>query len=755
MMIEQRHLSGSVERITFYNAENGYSVIRLQPDTRRMLPYAYAGGRAELATVVGLLPELQPGEWVKLSGQWQRHKDHGWQFTAETCEQGRPATVEGIKRYLGSGLVRGVGKVMAERIVERFGAATLDIIEAEPERLRVVLGIGPKRISRIAQAWEEQKAIREVMLFLQTHGVTTGLAVKIYRRYKEAALEVVTKTPYQMVQDIHGIGFKTADKIAQALGLAHDDPARIEAGIAYTLNRMAEEGHVYAPLEELEPKSAEILTVPVAAVSEVLAKLEQSALIRRETLVYPMADATAEVTGGNPATPVVREEQAVYLAPLFYAEIGVTQRVRRLLEHPTARVRGALTDRSVDKLLTAWEQRGGLTLAAEQRTAVRNALTAKVLVLTGGPGTGKTTTLRALLDLLDQLGRTYALASPTGRAAKRLTEATDRPAKTVHRLLEYQPGSGFGRHEDNPIDADMVIIDEASMLDIVLTNTLLKAIAPDGHLLLVGDVDQLPAVGAGDVLRDLIASGVVPVVRLAVVFRQAADSLIITNAHRINRGEQPLTTAEARDFFLFVKDDPAEAAALLVDVVQNRIPRKFGLHSLDDIQVLSPMYNGSLGVANLNELLQQALNPPQSRLTERRQGGRLFRVGDKVMQIVNNYDKGVFNGDIGRIAAIDSVEQTLTVNLDGAPVLYDFLELDELVHAYAISVHKSQGSEYPCVVLPVHTQHYLMLQRNLLYTAVTRARRLVVLVGSRKAIAMAVKNDRSAERHTALDLRLR
>jgi exodeoxyribonuclease V alpha subunit len=755
MTIDQNHLSGSVERITYYNAENGYAVIRVAPDTRRMLPYAWSSGRGgDLATVVGHLPELQPGEWVKLAGEWQRHREHGWQFVAQQCEQGRPATVEGIRRYLGSGLVRGVGKVMAERIVAQFGAGTLDIIDSEPEQLRRVLGIGPKRIGRITKAWEEQRAIREVMLFLQTHGVTTGLAVKIYRHYREQALEVVTKTPYRLVQDVHGIGFKTADKIAQALGLAHDDPARIEAGVAYTLNRMAEEGHVYVPQEELEPKSAEILTVPQPAVSAVITHLEQSELLRRDTLRYPMAG-EGEGGGKSAETPTVREEQAVYLTPLYHSEIGVTRRIRQLLAHPVSRVRVAFDNRSAPRLLADREQRAGLELAVQQRTAILTALTHKVTVLTGGPGTGKTTTLRTLLDVLDDLGRTYVLASPTGRAAKRLTEATDRPAKTLHRLLEYQPGSGFGRNEDNLLDADMVIVDEASMLDLVLANTLLKAIGADSHLLLVGDIDQLPSVGAGDVLRDLIASGVVPVVRLEVVFRQSADSLIITNAHRINQGRMPLTPPDARDFFLFVKEQATEAADLLVDVVQNRIPRRFGLDPLAEIQVLSPMYNGALGVALLNEQLQQALNPPRSQVAERRHAGRLFRVGDRVMQTVNNYDKGVFNGDIGRITSLDPVEQTLTLNMDGTPVLYDFLELDELAHAWAISVHKSQGSEYPCVVIPVHTTHFMMLQRNLLYTAITRARKLVVLVGTRKALAIAVKNNRTTKRHTALDLRLR
>ncbi|MCA9938136.1 MAG: ATP-dependent RecD-like DNA helicase [Anaerolineales bacterium] len=742
-------IAGSVERVTYYNPENGYSVIRLQPDSRGMLPFKYASGRDALITVVGNLPEVNPGEWLKLQGRWSQHPKHGRQFQVELCEKAMPASLEGIKRYLGSGLVRGIGPVMAERIVNTFGEQTLDVIDYEPTRLREVLGIGKKRVSGIIKAWEEQRAIKDVMLFLQSHNVSTGLAVKIYKRYGDEALRIVQNTPYQLVQDIHGVGFKTADKLAQALGLAVDDPDRIEAGIAYTLNRLVEEGHVYVPQPELEPEAAQILGLEVSKVTAVIEQLESDALIKRETITYAISQPEVPVT--------IREETAVYLTPFYYSEIGVTNRIRRIVDHPTSRLT-PLKSRLTPHTFAQLRLQTGIELASQQRTAIHTAITHKVTILTGGPGTGKTTTLRTLLDLLDQGGCTYALAAPTGRAAKRLTETTGRPAKTIHRLLEFQPGEGFSRDEDNPLPVDMVIIDETSMLDLILANSLLKAVAIDSHLLLVGDVDQLPSVGAGDVLRDLIASDVPAVVRLQTIFRQAADSLIIHNAHRINQGLMPVARLDgsaAQDFFLFIKQEPHEVAELLVDIVQNRVPHKFGLDSLDDIQVLSPMYNGSAGVTNLNLMLQQALNPPGQRKLERRLGGRVFRMGDKVMQTVNNYDKNVFNGDIGRITDMDLLMQTFTVNIDGMPVVYDFLEADELVHAFAISVHKAQGSEYPCVVLPVVMQHYMMLQRNLFYTAVTRARRLVILVGTRRAINVAIKNNRVAERHTALDWRLR
>ena len=754
-MSQQEQISGSVERITYYNEENGYTVLRLKPDSRGMLPFKYASGREALITVIGNLPELQPGEWLKLSGRWSSHPKHGRQFNADLCEQSVPATVEGIKRYLGSGLIRGVGKKMAERIVNQFGEETLTVIEEQPERLKTVEGIGPKRVRQILTAWAEQRAIKDVMLFLQSHGVSTGIATKIYKKYEEQSLAVVQSTPYRLVNDVRGIGFKTADQIARSLGLAVDDPQRIEAGIAYTLNRMAENGHVYVPQNELVPEAAEILGVATEQVTAVLNTLETSDFVKREQLTTsPDTPATFKesaapyTTEANAPEAAAQTETAVYLPALYFAEIGLTRRLRDLIHHPTSRLK------TIGRQSAITTHQSTIQLAPQQLQAIQTAVSHKLTVLTGGPGTGKTTTLRALLDWLDNGRFTYVLASPTGRAAKRLAEATGREAKTIHRLLEFKPGEGFGRNEDQPLEADLIVIDEASMLDLVLANQLLKAVPLDSHLLLVGDVDQLPSVGAGDVLRDLIDSGQTAVVRLKTIFRQAEDSLIIRNAHRINQGEMPETGSQAADFFIFVKQEIEETADLLVDVVKTRVPQKFQLHPLDDIQVLAPMYNGVVGVANLNLLLQQALNPPNGRKPERRLGGRVLRVGDKVMQTINNYDKHVYNGDIGRITALDLLQQTVTVNIDGAPVLYDFLETDELVHAYAISVHKSQGAEYPCVVIPLVTQHYMMLQRNLLYTAVTRAKKLAILIGTRKAIRIAINNNETTQRHTALDWRL-
>jgi len=733
------HLHGTVERVTYYNEETGYSVIRLN-----------VPGRSDLVTVVGNLPEVQPGESLRLEGIWTTHPQYGRQFKAERCQQVLPATVEGIKRYLGSGLVKGVGPVTAARIVQRFGIETLRVLDEEPRRLREALGVGPKRATAVAKAWKEQKHIREVMLFLQGHGVTTGLAVKIYKTYGDDALQVVQEDPYRLARDIWGIGFKTADKIARDLGLPPDAPSRIQAGVAHALSQLADEGHVYAPEPDLLREATRLLEVDIELVSEAIGALDADEVVRREQLIYPTADALQDARS---TTSQVREEQAVYLTPFYYGEIGVTHRLQALLESPTTRL---FPFRSIDwDALLAQVTRGSDTqLSTEQREAVRTALTHKVTVLTGGPGTGKTVTVRTVIGALEALRCRYALCAPTGRAAKRLSEATGRPAKTVHRLLEYSPQEGFRRNEENSLEADCLIVDEASMLDLLLTNHLLKAVDPAAHVLCVGDVDQLPSVGAGDVLRDIITSGRARVVRLQKIFRQAADSGIVVNAHRINQGRFPILN-RFDDFYFFSKEDPQEAAGLLVDIVQHRIPRKFGLDPVDEVQVMAPMYRGACGVANLNTSLQEALNPAASNRVERRLGGRAFRVGDKVMQVRNNYERDVYNGDIGRVTGIDAVEQTLTVKIDGRPVVYDWGEADELVHAFAVSVHKSQGSEYPAVVMPMVTQHYMMLQRNLLYTAVTRAERLVVLVGTRRAIGIAVHNNKVRQRNSGLSVRLR
>jgi exodeoxyribonuclease V alpha subunit len=729
-------LQGSVERVTYYNDENGYSVIRLDVE-----------GRSDLVTVVGNLPEVQPGESLRLEGRWTAHPQYGRQFKAEWCEQVLPATVEGIKAYLGSGMIKGVGPVTAKRIVQRFGVETLRVLDEEPERLREALGVGPKRASSVAKAWEEQKHIRQVMMFLQSHGVSTNLAVKVYKTYGDDALQVVQQDPYRLARDIWGVGFKTADKVARDLGLPHDAPSRVQAGVAYALSQLADDGHVYVPEGELIAEAATLLEIDPHLIGDAIRALDAEEVVRRDILLYPLPDEQA------PRSTSLREEQAVYLAPFYYGEVGVTNRLRDLLEDPATRL---ATFRRVnwEALLGQVTRKSAFELSAEQRRAVQAALTNKVTVLTGGPGTGKTVTVRTVIAALEAMRRQYALCAPTGRAAKRLSEATERPAKTVHRLLEYSPRHGFQRNEDHPLEVDCLIVDEASMLDLLLTNRLLKAVDPAAHVLFVGDVDQLPSVGAGDILRDIIGSHRVAVVRLTEIFRQAADSGIVVNAHRINRGQFPVVN-EFDDFYFFSKEHPDAAAELLVDIVEHRIPRKFRLDALDEVQVMAPMYRGACGVSNLNEMLQGALNAPSPRKQERRLGGRIFRVGDKVMQTRNNYDKDIYNGDIGRVTRIDPVDQTLTVSLDQRPVVYDWAEIDELVHAFAISVHKSQGSEYPAVVMPILTQHYLLLQRNLLYTAVTRAKQLVVLVGTRKAIWIAVKNDRVSERHSGLGVRLR
>ncbi len=727
-------LKGTVERITYHNEETGYTVVRL----------AVSGFRDAL-TAVGNMADVNVGESLRLEGLWATHPQYGRQFKVLNYKTVLPATVEGIRKYLGSGLIKGIGPVMARRIVKKFGAQTLDVIEREPDRLLSVSGIGPKRVALVKRAWEEQKQIREVILFLQAHDVRTSLAVKIYKKYGDDAITVVQQDPYRLARDIYGIGFLTADKIARNLGIPEDAPQRVAAGVSYVLSELADEGHVYAPQGELTTKAARILSVDAELVVGGIEALEADEQVRCETIIYR--------TGEERAGTTIREEQAVYLTPFYYGEVGVANRLRALVNHSTDRLAFFQSARW-EQTFAYLEEKSALKLSPTQNEAVRTALTHRVTVLTGGPGTGKTTTVQTIIRLLEARRHRYVLASPTGRAAKRLSEATGRPAKTIHRLLEYSPLEGFKRHAENPLEADMVIVDEASMLDLLLANHLLKAIPVEGHLLLVGDVDQLPSVGAGNVLRDVIDSGLTAVVRLETIFRQAEGSYIIENAHRINQGQMPRFPRDAMDCFLFVESDPEAAADLIVDVVQNRIPHKFGLDPLNDVQVLSPMYRGAVGVGNLNHCLQSALNPPSPNKPERRLAGRAFREGDRVIQLRNNYDLNVFNGDVGHIAAIDPGDQTLTVNVDDRRVEYDWASADELTHAYAISVHRSQGSEYPAVVMPVMTTHYIMLQRNLLYTAVTRAQRLVVLVGTRKAIAIAVRNNKVAQRHSGLTMRL-
>lgn len=724
-------LTGVIERITYSNPDNGYTVARFQ-----------AGGRFGLVTIVGNLAEVHPGARLKLEGTWKTHAKYGEQFEIVRYVEEMPATVEGIKRYLGSGLIKGIGPVMAKRIAEKFGAYTLDVIEKEIHRLSEVEGIGAKRVRLIAKAWEAQKQIKEIMLFLQSHQVSTNLAVKIYKAYGDKAIAIVKETPYRLARDIFGIGFLTADKIAREIGLEADAPQRVAAGIEYTLNQLADQGHVYAPREHLVEAAVKILEVRPEQVEAQLEALRQEERIKVEVI---------ETAGTN--LPVT---EAIYLNPFYYAEVGVAKRVAELLTTEQRRLAEFATvkwAKAFEWLATTPGSR--LELAEQQRRAVQMALTHKISILTGGPGTGKTTTTRAILHLLRGKGKTALLAAPTGRAAKRLAESTGQEAKTIHRLLEVSPSEGFKfqRNQENPLEADLIIVDECSMIDLVLMNNLLKAVHPASHLLLVGDADQLPSVGAGNVLRDLIASRVVPVTRLDVIFRQAADSTIITNAHRINQGDMPHFPKDRRDFYFFGQEDPAEAAELLVDIVARRIPEKFNI-PVEAIQVLSPMHRGVVGARMLNEKLQARLNPLRYDRPEYRGGSRVFRIGDRVLQLRNNYDKDVFNGDVGQIERIDLEEGEIWVNFEGRAVGYELSDLDELTLAYAMSVHKSQGSEYRVVVLPLLTQHYMMLQRNLLYTAITRAKQMVVIVGTRKAIAMAVKNDKIAARWSALPIRL-
>ncbi|WP_051966134.1 SF1B family DNA helicase RecD2 [Kitasatospora mediocidica] len=724
-------VEGVLERITYANEETGYTVARV--DTGR--------GANDLLTVVGALLGAQPGESLRLHGRWASHQQYGKQFVVENYTTVLPATIQGIQRYLGSGLIKGIGPRFAERIVEKFGADTLDVIEQDPKRLIEVPGLGPKRTKMIAAAWEEQKAIKEVMVFLQGVGVSTSLAVRIYKKYGDSSIGVVKNEPYRLASDVWGIGFLTADRIAQAVGIPHDSPERVKAGLQYALSQSSDQGHCYLPEERLIADGVKLLQVDVGLVIDCLAALVAEEGVVRESLPGE---------GGERIT-------AVYLVPFHRAEISLSNQVLRLLRADTDRMPG-FADVDWPKALGWLARQTGAELAPEQQESVRLALTQKVAVLTGGPGCGKSFTVKSIVTLALAKRAKVLLAAPTGRAAKRLAELTGCEASTVHRLLELRPGGDAAYDRDRPLDADLVVVDEASMLDLILANKLVKAVAPGAHLLFVGDVDQLPSVGAGEVLRDLLADGgPIPSVRLTRIFRQAQQSGVVTNAHRINEGLPPITEG-LPDFFLFVEDDTERAAGLVVDVVARRIPQKFRLDPRRDVQVLAPMHRGPAGAGNLNTLLQAAVTPGREGLPERRFGGRTFRVGDKVTQIRNNYEKGqngVFNGTVGVVTALSVEEQKLTVLTDeDEEVPYDFDELDELAHAYAVTIHRSQGSEYPAVVIPVTTSAWTMLQRNLLYTAVTRAKKLVVLVGSRKALGQAVRTVSAGRRHSALDHRL-
>ncbi len=718
-------LRGQIERITFTNEENGYTVAKVK-----------VYGRSELVPVLGNLMSPTPGAILKMWGKWSTHPKFGEQFEVIRYETQVPATEHGIEKYLGSGLIKGVGPKMAKRIVKMFKAETLDIIESNIERLAEVPGIGKKRIAMITKAWEEQKEIRNVMLFLQSHGVSAGYATKIFKQYGKESIKVVTENPYRLAMDIFGIGFVTADKIAEKLGFAKDSILRAQAGILYVLHKLADEGHVYYPYEELVEKSMELLGVEREVITEALGAIALEKRIVIEDL--------------NESLESFRENnKAVYLAKYHLCETRIARRLMGL----TASA-GVFPKNEVENALGWVQGELDFSLAENQRRAVKSALENKVMVITGGPGTGKTTIINAVLKIYTKMQVRILLAAPTGRAAKRMGEATGHPAKTIHRLLSFSfAAGGFQHNAEKPLACDLLILDEASMIDTVLMHHLLKAVPPEATLILVGDVHQLPSVGAGNVLGDIIASAALPVVTLNEIFRQARKSRIIVNAHKINSGKIPgrENDLSGSDFFFIEQEDPEKVLSTILTLARERIPARFGFDPVDQIQVLTPMHRGVVGAGNLNTRLQEVLNPGSGGLVR---GERAFRRGDKVMQIRNNYDKDVFNGDMGRIAGINREEQEVMVDYEGRLVAYDFSEMDEVVLAYAVSVHKSQGSEYPVVVMPVLIQHYMLLQRNLIYTGVTRGRKLVVLVGTRKAMAIAVNNNKTGRRFTHLKDRL-
>ena len=708
-------LAGLVERVTFHNADSGFCVLR-----------AKARGHRDLVTVIGHAAAISAGEWITASGEWVNDRTHGQQFRARFLRSSQPTSLEGIEKYLGSGMIRGIGPVYAKKMVKVFGEQLFDVIEAEPDRLREVEGIGQVRARRITDAWAEQKIIREIMVFLHSHGVGTARAVRIYKTYGTDAIQVMTENPYRLAKDIRGIGFKTADAIAIKLGIEKTAMIRVRAGISFALTEATNEGHCGLPNEELLPLTVELLDVPLDLV--------------RTALDLELADGTV-------IADTVGETACVFLAALYRAERLIAERLRGLV---TGKLPWLHID--PDKAIPWIEEKTGLALAESQIKAVRLALVSKVLVITGGPGVGKTTIVRSILRILAAKGVKLLLCAPTGRASKRMTEATGFESKTIHRLLEVNPrGGGFKRDADNPLECELLVIDETSMVDVMLMQALTKAVPQGSALLIVGDIDQLPSVGPGQVLADTITSGAVPVVRLTEVFRQAAQSRIITSAHRINQGQIPDLSRPrgASDFYFVEAETPEAAVGRIVELVKTRIPARFSLDPIRDIQVLCPMNRGGVGARSLNIELQSALNPAGDRKVER--FGWTFAPGDKVMQIENDYDKEVYNGDIGYIDAVDLDAGELTASFDGRSVSYMFGELDTLVPAYAATIHKSQGSEYPAVVIPVMTQHYTMLQRNLLYTGVTRGKKLVVLVGQKKAVAIAVKNASGRRRLSKLN----
>lgn len=716
-----------VERITYQNPENGYSVLKVA-----------IKGYDDLVPLVGNLLDANVGSVLLVDGNWKVDGKYGRQFVAEKWEETMPATVYGIEKYLGSGLIKGVGPKFAKRIVQQFGTDTLEIIETDVQRLMEVPGIGRKRVDKIRESWERQKEIKNVMLFLQDHGVSTSFAAKIYKQYGNESIEKVKENPFRLADDIWGIGFKTADSIAGKLGFGKEAFVRLRSGLMYTLSELADEGHVYANREQLLKWAGKLL------------EAEESTLIMTLDEMLRVRDLIQEVTS---------EEEAIYLPPFYYAEIGTAGKLLKLASEPAA-------DRLWTQLAIARQTTGNPNLSVDvsrieqsvnmkydevQADAIRQAASAKVMILTGGPGTGKTTTTQGIIAAFRTYGLRILLAAPTGRAAKRMTEATGLEAKTIHRLLEFKPPEGYQKNEEQPLEGDVLIVDECSMIDIVLMNSLLKAIPAGMRLIMVGDIDQLPSVGAGNVLRDMIDSGRFPVIRLTRIFRQAQTSRIIMNAHKINGGQMPdISNGSNTDFFFMQREEPEAVLTEIVELVKRKLPRYYRTPS-EQIQVLTPMQRGVVGATNLNLALQEALNPEGEGL---RRSGSVFRKNDKVMQIKNNYDKEVFNGDIGVIDTVDFEDRTLTVNFDDRFVIYDATELDELVHAYATTIHKAQGSEYPIVVMPVLMNHFVMLQRNLIYTGITRAKKILVMVGTRKALAYAVRNVTVTNRNTMLKERL-
>lgn len=713
------HLSGSIERVTFHSEESGFCVLRVK-----------ARGQRDLVTVIGAAPSVTPGEYLECEGRWVNDRQHGLQFKAEHLRCVLPSTLEGIERYLGSGMVKGIGPHFARTLVRAFGERVFDVIEDNPDELLALPGIGPKRKERVTRAWAEQKVIREIMVFLQSHGVGTARAVRIYKTYGDEAIARVTENPYRLALDIHGIGFKTADAIAQRLGIPKDSLIRAQAGVRHVLQEIAGQGHCAAHREVLAEQAAALLEIPAPIIAQAIA---------------------AELALENLVEEPIEGRPALFLAPLQRAEQGVAASLRRLRLSPPPW--GPIDSR---RAIPWVEAQTGIQLSASQREAVAAAVNGKVTVITGGPGVGKTTVVNGILRILAARGVEMLLCAPTGRAAKRLSESTGREARTIHRLLELDPQTqGFKRDQYSPLDTHLVVVDECSMVDVALMNQLLRAVPNHAAVLLVGDVDQLPSVGPGTVLADLIGSGTLATVRLTEIFRQAAASRIIVNAHRINAGripEAPQTTGTDSDFYLIPCDSPEQVQDRLMRVVTERIPGRFALDPVAEVQVLTPMNRGGLGARSLNVALQERLNPSaEPRITR---FGWTYAPGDKVIQLINDYDKEVFNGDIGRVAAIDAEEGLVRVDFDGRPVEYELGELDELSLAYATTIHKAQGSEYPAVVIPLATQHYTLLERNLLYTAVTRGRRLVVLIAEPKALAMAVKRVGSHKRLTKLRERL-